>query len=101
MKGYLLNLYYRARYYNASIQRVISLDPIGFLSGDFKFYQYTSNDPSGLDPRLNAKVGVNIGADVELTGADLLNSLKNNTSSILSPKKEIRKYAIEQMELVK
>ena len=57
------------------------------MSGDFKFYQYTSNDPSGLDPRLNAKVGVNIGADVELTGADLLNSLKNNTSSILSTKK--------------
>ena len=46
--------YYRARYYDASIQRFLSLDPIGFESGDFNFYRYVSNsplnftDPSGL-----------------------------------------------------
>jgi len=46
--------YYRARYYDPQIQRFISEDPIGFMSGDFNFYRYVGNspvnfgDPSGL-----------------------------------------------------
>ena len=56
--------YYRDRYYDASIQRFISLDPIGFLSGDFNFYRYTSNndplnftDPSGFTVIIPEQVG--------------------------------------------
>ncbi len=47
--------YYRTRYYDPSIGRFISEDPIGFLSGDANFYAYVSNnpinwrDPLGLD----------------------------------------------------
>jgi len=37
--------YYRARYYDPTVQRFLSLDPIGFLSGDFNFYRYVGNNP--------------------------------------------------------
>jgi len=46
--------YYRARYYDPLAGRFLSLDPIGFESGDFNFYRYIGNnpvnhtDPSGL-----------------------------------------------------
>ncbi|RUM72906.1 MAG: hypothetical protein DSZ09_00775, partial [Sulfurovum sp.] len=46
--------YYRARYYDPTIGRFISKDPIEFLSNDFNWYRYVSNnpvnrtDPSGL-----------------------------------------------------
>src|SRR5207253_4169113 len=50
------NLYfYRARYYNPSLQRFISEDPIGFAGGDVNLYDYAAEspenlrDPSGLD----------------------------------------------------
>jgi uncharacterized protein RhaS with RHS repeats len=49
--------YYRARYYDPTLQRFLSIDPIGFLSGDFNFYRYVGNnpnnfyDPYGLDIR--------------------------------------------------
>ncbi|CAA6798511.1 MAG: RHS repeat-associated protein, partial [uncultured Sulfurovum sp.] len=43
--------YYRARYYDSSTQRFLSLDPIGFSSGDFNFYRYVGNSPVGwIDP---------------------------------------------------
>jgi RHS repeat-associated protein len=43
--------YYRARYYDPSLQRFLSLDPIGFSSGDFNFYRYVENDPVNfVDP---------------------------------------------------
>jgi len=43
--------YYRARYYDPSIQRFLSEDPIGFLSGDYNFYRYVRNDPVNfVDP---------------------------------------------------
>ncbi|WP_164103003.1 RHS repeat-associated core domain-containing protein [Candidatus Laterigemmans baculatus] len=48
--------YYRARYYDSSIGRFISEDPIGFRSNDTNFYRYVDNapvrfgDPSGLCP---------------------------------------------------
>lgn len=42
--------YYRARYYDANIGRLISEDPIGFEGGG-NFYRYVSNDPTALsDP---------------------------------------------------
>jgi RHS repeat-associated protein len=47
--------FYRGRYYNTSLQRFISEDPIGFNGGDVNLYAYTRNsplnfrDPSGLD----------------------------------------------------
>ncbi|HKS71707.1 MAG TPA: RHS repeat-associated core domain-containing protein, partial [Terriglobales bacterium] len=37
--------YYRARYYDASVGRFISEDPIGFSGGGTNFYAYVSNDP--------------------------------------------------------
>ena len=37
--------YYRARYYDPTIQRFISEDPIGFASGDFNFYRYVGDNP--------------------------------------------------------
>ncbi|WP_428740025.1 RHS repeat-associated core domain-containing protein, partial [Sulfurimonas sp.] len=38
--------YYRARYYDPTIQRFLSKDPIEFLSGDYNFYRYVRNNPS-------------------------------------------------------
>ncbi|MCF6245659.1 MAG: RHS repeat-associated core domain-containing protein, partial [Sulfurovum sp.] len=37
--------YYRARYYDPTLGRFISSDPIEFLAGDFNFYRYVGNDP--------------------------------------------------------
>jgi len=43
--------YYRARYYDPTIQRFVSEDPIGFSSGDFNWYRYVGNRPVSLvDP---------------------------------------------------
>ena len=49
--------YYRARYYDATLQRFLGEDPIGFISGDFNLYRYVGNspiqfnDPKGLKKR--------------------------------------------------
>ena len=44
------DLYYRARYYDPSIGRFISEDPIRF-KGSVNFYLYTGNNPIGrVDP---------------------------------------------------
>jgi RHS repeat-associated protein len=43
--------YYRARYYNPSLQRLISEDPLRFGGGDVNLYAYVRNDPTNLiDP---------------------------------------------------
>src|SRR5881296_3857882 len=43
--------YYRARYYNPTLQRFISEDPIGFGGGSPNLYSYVSNSPTnGSDP---------------------------------------------------
>jgi RHS repeat-associated protein len=43
--------YYRARYYDPTIGRFLSEDPIGFWSGDYNFYRYVQNDPVNfVDP---------------------------------------------------
>ncbi|MDD5160802.1 MAG: peptidoglycan DD-metalloendopeptidase family protein [Sulfuricurvum sp.] len=43
--------YYRARYYDPTIGRFITPDPIGFAGGDTNFYRYVGNDPVNfVDP---------------------------------------------------
>jgi RHS repeat-associated protein len=43
--------YYRARWYDASIGRFISEDPVGFGGGDVNLYAYVKNNPLNLiDP---------------------------------------------------
>lgn len=39
-------MYYRARYYNLTLQRFISEDPIAFAGGDTNLYAYVGNDPT-------------------------------------------------------
>ncbi len=44
--------YYRARYYQPSLQRFIAEDPIGFYGGDVNVYAYVQNNPLILrDPQ--------------------------------------------------
>ncbi|MBI5196646.1 MAG: DUF2778 domain-containing protein [Nitrospirae bacterium] len=43
--------YYRARYYDATIGRFISEDPVGFAGGDVNLYAYVGNNPVNfVDP---------------------------------------------------
>ncbi len=43
--------FYRARYYNAQLQRFISEDPLEFGGGDVNLYAYTGNSPTNFaDP---------------------------------------------------
>jgi RHS repeat-associated protein len=43
--------YYRARYYNPTLQRFVSEDPLGFGGGDTNLYAHVGNDPTDLiDP---------------------------------------------------
>jgi RHS repeat-associated protein len=37
--------YYRARYYDSTLGRFITPDPIGFLGGDMNLHRYAGNDP--------------------------------------------------------
>ena len=44
--------YYRARYYNPTLHRLISEDPIGFAGGDTNLYAYVLKSPVNYsDPR--------------------------------------------------
>jgi RHS repeat-associated protein len=46
--------YYRARYYNSTLQRFVSEDPIGFAGGDVNLHAYTFNSPTNFtDPSGN------------------------------------------------
>ena len=63
--------YYRARYYDPSLQRFISQDPIGFASGDFNWYRYVGDSPVNfVDPwglmtkRPSEDLGNAVGAEV-------------------------------------
>jgi RHS repeat-associated protein len=43
--------FYRARYYDPTVARFISQDPIGFEAGDANLYRYVGNGPTnGIDP---------------------------------------------------
>ena len=44
--------YYRARYYNPTLQRFIAQDPIGFSGGDANFFSYVLNNPSSRNDPL-------------------------------------------------
>lgn len=45
------NNYHRARYYDPTLGRWLSEDPIGLLGGDASFYAYVLNDPiNAMDP---------------------------------------------------
>lgn len=57
--------YNRARYYDATIGRFVSEDPIGFGGGDFNFYRYVANRPvSATDPSGEAALLAAFGAGV-------------------------------------
>jgi RHS repeat-associated protein len=78
--------YYRARYYDPTIGRFISQDPIGFLGSGTNFYAYVRSDPINLtdplglcpkdkkDCRAKAlrKNGLALGLDVAGIGAGFL-----------------------------
>lgn len=55
------------RWYDASIGRWLSEDPIGFSAGDVNLYRYVGNgpvngtDPSGLDPAFAPGIGIGSG----------------------------------------
>jgi RHS repeat-associated protein len=50
--------YYRARYYDASIGRFISEDPMGFGAGDSNLYRYVGNSATNFtDPSGNFGIG--------------------------------------------
>ncbi len=57
--------YYRARYYDPTLERFISEDPIGFASGDFNWYRYVGNSPiTYIDPYgYNALAGAIAGGE--------------------------------------
>ncbi len=64
--------YYRARYYDPSIGRFLSEDPIGFAAGDFNFYRYVLNNPKNyLDPSGNLVVEI-IGQSLEKCTKEVL-----------------------------
>ena len=45
------NYYYRARYYQPTLGRFLSEDPLGFSAGDMNIYRYVSNRPTSMiDP---------------------------------------------------
>lgn len=57
--------YYRARYYNPTIQRFVSQDPIGFAGGDANLYGYVGDNPANYqDPSGELIIGAVIGAFV-------------------------------------
>ena len=65
--------YYRARYYDPRIQRFISEDPIGFMSGDFNWYRYVGNDPVNyFDPNGEFAFLIPAIIDVAELGVDIL-----------------------------
>jgi len=46
--------YYRARYYDPTLQRFLSEDPVGFAGGDHNLYRYVGNNPANFtDPSGN------------------------------------------------
>jgi RHS repeat-associated protein len=68
--------YYRARYYDASVGRFISEDPMGFGAGDTNLYRYVFNnatnytDPSGqIVPLIALAWAAGVVAGAAVTGA--------------------------------
>jgi RHS repeat-associated protein len=70
----------RARYYNPTLQRFVSEDPIGFKGGDANLYAYAQNSPTNFtDPTGNSNSAIHIvetylgGRDAGLGMGDALN----------------------------
>ncbi len=59
--------YYRARYYDPSLQRFLGEDPIGFESKDFNFYRYVGNSPV-LRNDASGLAGASLGAGASVGG---------------------------------
>jgi RHS repeat-associated protein len=68
--------YFRGRYYATDIQRFLSEDPIGFAGGDTNLYRYNGNnplignDPTGLQPQLNASLSQTSGSLSQTNGGN-------------------------------
>ncbi|NLE38389.1 MAG: hypothetical protein GX621_10230, partial [Pirellulaceae bacterium] len=55
--------YYRARYYDAGLERFVSRDPIGYAGQDANLYRYTANRPTvAVDPSGKYFVCAGVGA---------------------------------------
>lgn len=81
--------YYRARYYSPRLQRFISEDPLGIISGDLNYYAYVANDPLNLTDGF----GFTKGGKQRIAGADkIIEGLGPK-----SPKEDINK-AIKQID---
>ena len=91
--------YYRFRYYDPTTKRFLSLDPIGFESGDYNHYRYVFSspvnytDPSGLFvfalPIISA-ISMAISAINSLFGAEPVET-KNTSKAVTKAKKAIAK----------
>ena len=58
--------YYRARYYDPTVGRFISEDPLGFNGDGANFYSYVENDPADLvDPAGTSDACTFGGADAQ------------------------------------
>ena len=63
---------YRARWYDNSLGRFVSRDPIGFAAGDANLYRYVSNRPlDRMDPTGNSELGSVIGQTIRQTAYDI------------------------------
>jgi len=90
--------YYRARYYDPSLQRFLGEDSIGFMSKDFNFYRYVFNSPinyfdsSGLDSN-SASVGdILCGiATAPVTGATVITTAGENADGLIAGTKALKK----------
>lgn len=81
--------YYRARYYDPTIGRFITPDPIGFLGGDTNFYRYVGNDPiNHIDP-----LGLNKCQAIE----DKLSKAKKNAAEKLAKVEGIKKIVAKKL----
>ncbi len=77
--------YYRARYYDPSIGRFITPDPIGFLGGDTNFYRYVGNDPVNFtDPSGLTETGYPQNPS-QTSLSSIFESFNNSIRSIFSP----------------
>ncbi|MFC1770036.1 RHS repeat-associated core domain-containing protein [Nitrospirota bacterium] len=62
-------MYFNARYYSPEMGRFISVDPIGFESGDLNFYRYVGNNPVNYsDPLGLAKCTYSISSHTMVCG---------------------------------
>jgi RHS repeat-associated protein len=85
--------YMQARYYDSTLGRFLSSDPVGFAKGGVSFfnrYTYTSNDPINLfdpsgrcqvDPNTGTKTGI---CPTDTAGEKLLTAQLSNPNSIAS-----------------